>query len=104
SPVAKGSNGTTGGGNGTAGGNGAADGGNGATAEGNGAAKPARRVLKVVVPRGQDDNACVRVLEQLHLLVERSPGPDVMHLVLHDRAGFRIELTGADILVRHSPD
>jgi DNA polymerase-3 subunit alpha len=63
-----------------------------------------KRVLRVVVPRGEDDNACVRVLEQLHLLVERSPGPDEIKLVLHDRAGARIELSGADILVRHSAD
>jgi hypothetical protein len=58
----------------------------------------------VVVPRGEDDNACVRVLEQLHGLVERFPGSDEIHLVLHDRAGERIELAGADILVRHSAD
>jgi DNA polymerase-3 subunit alpha len=63
-----------------------------------------RRVLRVIVPRGEDDNACVRVLEQLHLIVEQSPGSDQVQLVLHDRAGGRIELMGADILVRHSPD
>jgi hypothetical protein len=68
-------------------------------------ARPAeRRVLRVIVPRGEDDNACVRVLEQLHLIVEQSPGSDQVQLVLHDRAGGRIELMGADILVRHSPD
>src|SRR5207244_3265516 len=74
------------------------------SAETNGNGVHDKRVLRVVVPRGEDDNACVRVLEQLHLLVERSPGPDEMHLVLHDRAGARIELSGADILVRHSAD
>jgi DNA polymerase-3 subunit alpha len=63
-----------------------------------------RRVLRVIVPRGEDDNACVRLLEQLHIIVVQSPGPDEVQLVLHDRAGGRIELTGADILVRHSPD
>jgi DNA polymerase-3 subunit alpha len=63
-----------------------------------------RRVLRVIVPRGEDDNACVRLLEQLHIIVVQSPGPDEVQLVLHDRAGERIELTGADILVRHSPD
>ena len=79
-----------------------AGGGNGARRTASGAAE--RRVLRVVVPRGEDDNACVRVLEQLHGLVERFPGPDEIHLVLHDRAGARIELAGADILVRHTPD
>ncbi len=64
----------------------------------------ATRVLRVVVPRGEDDNACLRVLEQLHVLVERFPGSDQMLLVLLDRSGGRIELTGADILVRHTPD
>jgi len=63
-----------------------------------------RRVLRVVIPRGEDDNACVRVLEQLHWLVERFPGSDEIRLVLHDRSGGRIELAGADILVRHTPD
>jgi DNA polymerase-3 subunit alpha len=63
-----------------------------------------RRVLRVVVPRGQDDNACVRVLEQLHLLVERSPGPDEVQLVLHDRGGCPIELSGADIGVKHTAE
>ncbi|HEV7666273.1 MAG TPA: OB-fold nucleic acid binding domain-containing protein, partial [Chloroflexota bacterium] len=65
---------------------------------------PPRRVLEVVVPRGEDDNACVRLLEQLHVIVERSPGQDHLQLVLHDRAGGRIELSGADILVHHTPD
>jgi len=74
------------------------------SAETNGNGAHEKRVLRVVVPRGEDDNACVRVLEQLHLLVERSPGPDEIHLVLHDRAGARIELSGADILVQHSGD
>jgi len=32
------------------------------------------RVMRVDVPRGDDDNACLRVLEQLHGLVERYPG------------------------------
>ncbi|HLZ28969.1 MAG TPA: DNA polymerase III subunit alpha [Chloroflexota bacterium] len=65
---------------------------------------PARRVLRVVIPRGEDDNACVRVLEQLHGLVERFPGSDEIRLVLHDRSGGRIELAGTDILVRDTPD
>jgi len=64
----------------------------------------ARRVLRVVVPRGDDDNACVRVLEQLHILVGRSPGSDELQLVLRDRSGSRIELAGADIAVKHSPE
>jgi hypothetical protein len=63
-----------------------------------------RRVLRVVIPRGEDDNACVRVLEQLHGLIERFPGSDEIRLVLHDRSGGRIELAGADILVRHTAD
>ncbi|MBV8719982.1 MAG: DNA polymerase III subunit alpha, partial [Chloroflexi bacterium] len=42
----------------------------------NGSAEPPapageRRVLRVVVPRSGDDNACLRLLEQLHVLVER---------------------------------
>jgi hypothetical protein len=61
-----------------------------------------KRVLRVVVPRGPDDNACLRVLEQLHVLVMRFPGPDEIQLVLHDRAGERIELSGADIAVKHT--
>jgi DNA polymerase III subunit alpha len=73
-------------------------------AGGNGHEAAVRRVLRVVVPRGSDDNACVRVLEQLHGLIERFPGSDLIHLVLHDRAGCKIELAGADIPVRHSPD
>jgi hypothetical protein len=60
--------------------------------------------LRVAVPRGQDDNACLRVLEQLHGLVERYPGTDELRLVLHDRQGGRVELSGAEILVQHSPD
>jgi DNA polymerase-3 subunit alpha len=67
-------------------------------------ARPQKRVLKVVVERGEDDNACVRVLEQLHGLVERFPGSDEIQLVLHDRSGGRVELAGTDILVRHTPD
>jgi DNA polymerase-3 subunit alpha len=73
-------------------------------ANGTNGAAAAKRVLRVVVPRGEDDNACVRVLEQLHVLVERFPGSDEIRLVLLDRAGGRIELAGADILVRHTPD
>jgi hypothetical protein len=63
-----------------------------------------KRLLRVVVPRGADDDACVRVLQQLHLLVDRSPGADAMLLILHDRSGGRIELAGADILVQHSSE
>jgi hypothetical protein len=44
------------------------------------------------------------LLEQLHILVEQSRGTDEIQLVLHDRAGGRIELSGADICVQHSPD
>ncbi|MBV9602209.1 MAG: DNA polymerase III subunit alpha [Chloroflexi bacterium] len=62
-----------------------------------------RHVLRVVVPR-TDDNACVRLLEQLHVLVERSPGRDEIQLVLHDRSGCRVELAGADIPVKHSSE
>jgi hypothetical protein len=61
-------------------------------------------VLRVVVPRSDDDNACVRLLEQLHVLVERFPGQDEIQLVLHDRTGCKIELTGADIPVKHSSE
>jgi hypothetical protein len=60
--------------------------------------------LRVVVPRNEDDNACVRLLEQLHVLVERFPGDDEVRLVLHDRGGARIELDGADIAVKHSSE
>ncbi|MGI9147167.1 MAG: DNA polymerase III subunit alpha [Chloroflexota bacterium] len=66
--------------------------------------RPAKHVLRVLIPRGDDDNVCLRVLEQLHVLVERFPGSDEIRLVLLDRAGSRIELAGADILVRHTPD
>jgi DNA polymerase-3 subunit alpha len=61
-------------------------------------------VLRVVVPRTDDDNACVRLLEQLHVLVERFPGKDEIQLVLHDRSGCRIELAGAEIPVKHSSE
>ncbi len=60
--------------------------------------------LEVVVPRGEDDAACLRVLEQLHGLVERYPGEDQVHLVLHDRSGGRVELAGAHVSIRYSPD
>jgi hypothetical protein len=63
-----------------------------------------KRVLRVVVPRTDDDNACLRLLEQLHVLVERCPGTDEIQLVLHDRSGCRIELAGADIPVKHSSE
>jgi predicted secreted Zn-dependent protease len=46
----------------------------------------------------------VRLLEQLHGLVERFPGPDEIRLVLHDRSGCRVELAGAEIAIQHSPD
>jgi DNA polymerase-3 subunit alpha len=70
----------------------------------NGAHPPEKRVLRVVVPRGEDDNACLRLLEKLHVLVERSPGQDEVQLVVHDRGGGRIELAGADIAVKHSSE
>ena len=57
-----------------------------------------------MVPRTEDDNACVRLLEQLHVLVERFPGTDKLELVLHDRTGCQIELAGADIPVKHSSE
>ena len=64
-----------------------------------------KRVLRVDIPRGDDDNACLRVLEQLHGLVERCErGSDEIVLVLRDRSGGCVELAGAEILVRHSPD
>jgi len=74
------------------------------TAEAKAPTGVARRVLRVVVPRGEDDNACLHVLEQLHSLVGRSPGSDEIQLVLHDRSGSPIELAGADIPVKHSPE
>jgi hypothetical protein len=46
----------------------------------------------------------LRVLEQLHGLVERYPGNDAIQLVLFDRAGCQVELAGAAIGVRHSTD
>lgn len=68
------------------------------------AAGGGKRVMRVVVPRNDDDNACLRLLEQLHVLVERFPGGDELQLVLHDRTGARIELEGAEIAVSHSND
>jgi DNA polymerase-3 subunit alpha len=64
----------------------------------------AKHVLRVVVPRNGDDNACVRVLEQLHVLVERFPGQDELRLVLHDRDGARVALDGTQIGVSHSTE
>jgi DNA polymerase-3 subunit alpha len=61
-------------------------------------------VLRVVVPRSDDDTACLRLLEQLHVLVERFPGKDEIQLVLHDRSGCKIELAGAEIPVKHSSE
>jgi len=63
-----------------------------------------RRVWRVVVPRGIDDATCLRVLEQLHGLVERNPGEDELELVLTDRRGGQVELAGAAIQLRHSAD
>jgi DNA polymerase III subunit alpha len=63
-----------------------------------------KRTLCVTVPRADDDQGSLRVLEQLHALIERSPGPDQIRLVLHDKAGGQVELDGAEILVRHSED
>jgi DNA polymerase III subunit alpha len=84
---------------------------NGANGNANGGSTPvresgaaAKHVLRVVVPRNGDDNACVRVLEQLHVLVERFPGQDEMLLVLHDRDGGRIALDGTEIGVKHSSE
>jgi DNA polymerase-3 subunit alpha len=92
------------GGNGATGGNGAnGNAGAGASANGeDGAAH--RRVLRIDVPRGEDDSTCLRVLEQLHGLVERFPGKDAIELVLRDRGGQAVELSGAEILVQHSLD
>jgi DNA polymerase-3 subunit alpha len=64
----------------------------------------ARRVLRVDVPRGDDDNACLRVLEQLHGLVESHKGTDELVLVLRDRSGRVIQLEGAEIAVAHSAE
>jgi DNA polymerase III subunit alpha len=61
-----------------------------------------KRILRVVVPRNGDDNACVRMLEQLHVLVDRFPGEDELQLIVHARDGARIELSGADIPVQCS--
>jgi cytochrome c-type biogenesis protein CcmE len=84
---------------------------NGGSAGGNGAhggagveAPRDRRVLRVVVPRDQNEAACLRVLEQLHGLVERNPGEDAIELVLRDRSGEKVELAGAEIRIRHSPE
>jgi DNA polymerase-3 subunit alpha len=63
-----------------------------------------KRVLRVDVPRGDDDNACLRVLEQLHGLVESHKGTDELVLVLRDRSGGVIQLEGAEIGVAHSPE
>jgi DNA polymerase III subunit alpha len=63
-----------------------------------------KRIVRVIVPRGEDDNASVRMLEQLHLLVERSPGSDEIQLVVYDRSGTPFELAGADIPVKHSTE
>jgi hypothetical protein len=60
--------------------------------------------LRVVVPRDEDDAACMRVLEQLHGLVQRYPGQDALELVLRDRSGGRVALAGAEIQVHHSAD
>jgi hypothetical protein len=78
------------------------DGANGSNGT-NGSHHAEKRILRVIVPR-EDDNACIRVLTQLQLLVQRSPGDDALQLVLHDRAGGRVELTGADIAVQDTPD
>src|SRR5262249_27530407 len=78
----------------------AANGANGANGHAKAPEAPgpaAKHVLRVVVPRNGDDNACVRVLEQLHVLVERFPGQDEMLLVLHDRSGGRVTLDGTEI-------
>jgi len=64
----------------------------------------AHRTLQVIVPRSDDDHGCLRVLEQLHALVERSPGADRLRLVLHDKQGARVVLEGAAILVQHSAE
>jgi hypothetical protein len=64
----------------------------------------AKRVLRVDVPRGDDDNACLRVLEQLHGLIESNKGSDELVLFLRDRAGSVIQLDGAEILVAHSAE
>jgi hypothetical protein len=57
------------------------------------------RTVRITVPR-QDDTMCVRVLEQLHALVERFPGEDAVQLLLQDRTGGLVELEDARILVR----
>jgi DNA polymerase III subunit alpha len=66
---------------------------------------PARRVLRVMVPRDlNDDAASLRLVEQLHGLVARNPGQDTLELVLRDRSGRQVELAGAEIQISHSPD
>ena len=94
-----GNRGTSGNDNGNSNGDGLA----GRSGSGNGNGQT-RHVLRVVVPRTGDDNACLRLLEQLHVLVERFPGQDEVHLVLHDRSGAQIALEGAGIAVRHSSE
>jgi hypothetical protein len=60
-------------------------------------------VIRVTVPRNGDDITCVRLLEQLHALVESNPGQHLVQLILRDRAGNSIELIDAAILIDYSP-
>jgi DNA polymerase III subunit alpha len=72
----------------------------------NGAAAPGhgpRAVVHVTVPRA-DDDTCLRVLGQVHALVERSPGPDQLELTLFDRQGTPVRLVGADVRVAWSAE
>jgi len=85
---------------------GAAPNGNGhSSGTGNGhAVATASVMLRVTVPRGPDERAALRVLEQLHALVERSAGSDSLELTLLDREGRPVQLVGAQIHVRHSAE
>ena len=81
--------------------------GNGATEPGFSASPPARVpscVVRVTIPRNGNDDACLRLLEQLHGVVERNPGQDQLRLILRDRAGGRVELIDAAITIQYSPE
>jgi DNA polymerase-3 subunit alpha len=60
-------------------------------------------VVAVQVPR-PDDATAMRVLEQLHNLVELNPGTDRLDLMLYERDGVPVTLVGADIRVQLSPE
>jgi DNA polymerase-3 subunit alpha len=63
---------------------------------------PTSVALRIAVPRNDDDNACVRLLEQIHALVETNSGQDQLELVLTLRNGSTVLLAG--IHIRRSPE